>query len=67
MSSFMRVRVAIVSVAIFPNVANPVSSLSSAVIAGGATLSEALANTGLAMYNYMTPLSGLTTDASLDR
>ncbi|DBA84097.1 hypothetical protein WJX77_003967 [Trebouxia sp. C0004] len=35
--------------------------------AWGATLSEALANTGLAMYNYMTPLSGLTINASLDR
>lgn len=43
------------------------SSLSSADIAGGATLSEALANTGLAMYNYMTPLSGLTINASVDR
>ena len=45
----------------------PFSSLSSAVVAGGATLSEALANTGLAMYNYMTPLSGLTINTSLDR
>ncbi|KAL3139180.1 hypothetical protein ABBQ32_005958 [Trebouxia sp. C0010 RCD-2024] len=34
---------------------------------GGSNLSEALANTGLAMYNYMTPLSGLTINRSHDR
>lgn len=34
---------------------------------GGSNLSEALANTGLAMYNYMTPLSGLTINTSHDR
>lgn len=34
---------------------------------GGANLSEALANTGLAMFNYMTPLSGLTINSSHDR
>lgn len=35
--------------------------------AWGSNLSEALANTGLAMYNYMTPLSGLTINTSHDR
>ena len=39
----------------------------SKLLAGGTTLSDALANTGLAMYNYMTPLAGLTVNTSLDR
>lgn len=34
---------------------------------GGLNLQEALANTGLAMYNYMTPIEGLTIDHALDR
>ena len=34
---------------------------------GGTTLADALANTGLAMFNYMTPLAGLTINTTLDR
>ena len=35
--------------------------------AGGATLEEAIANCGLAMFNYMTPLEGIATDPALTR
>lgn len=35
--------------------------------AWGASLAEALANTALAMYNYMTPLSGIAINPSIDR
>ena len=35
--------------------------------AWGADLPEAFANVGLAMYNYMTPIKGITVDESLSR
>ena len=35
--------------------------------AGGDTLEKAMANAGLAMFNYMTPLSGIEIDPSCSR
>ena len=46
---------------------NEMALTKSALLPGGKDLGEAMANAGLAMFNYMTPLSGIEIDPSCSR